>query len=63
MEILPKEIVFSSCFMVTQSVKSLLAMWETWVQSLGQEDPLEKKMNPLQYTPEKSHGLRSFVGF
>jgi len=25
-------------------VKSLLAMWETWVQSLGQEDPLEKGM-------------------
>ena len=23
-------------------VKSLLAMQETWVQSLGQEDPLEK---------------------
>ena len=23
-------------------VKHLLAMWETWVQSLGQEDPLEK---------------------
>jgi len=44
MEILPKEIVFSSCFMVTQSVKSLLAMGETWVQSLGQEDPLEKEI-------------------
>jgi len=25
-------------------VKSLLAMQETWVQSLGQEDPLEKEM-------------------
>ena len=25
-------------------VKSLLAMQETWVQSLGQEDPLEKGM-------------------
>ena len=25
-------------------VKHLPAMWETWVQSLGQEDPLEKKM-------------------
>ena len=23
-------------------VKNLLAMWETWVQSLGWEDPLEK---------------------
>ena len=25
-------------------VKSLPAMWDTWVQSLGQEDPLEKEM-------------------
>ena len=25
-------------------VKSLLAIWETRVQSLGQEDPLEKEM-------------------
>ena len=25
-------------------VKSLLAMWETWVRSLGWEDPLEKGM-------------------
>ena len=27
-----------------QRVKYLPAMWETWVQSLGQEDPLEKEM-------------------
>ena len=27
-------------------VKSPPAMWETWVQSLGQEDPLEKEMAP-----------------
>ena len=25
-------------------VKNLPAMWETWVQSLGWEDPLEKGM-------------------
>ena len=25
-------------------VKNLPALWETWVQSLGQEDPLEKGM-------------------
>ena len=30
--------------LVTQIVKNLLAMWETWVQSLGWEDPLEKGM-------------------
>ena len=31
-------------FLVTQLVKSLPAMRETQVQSLGQEDPLEKEM-------------------
>ena len=25
-------------------VECLPAMWETWVQSLGKEDPLEKEM-------------------
>ena len=30
--------------LVAQRVKSLPAMQETWVQSLGQEDPLEKEM-------------------
>ena len=29
---------------MAQRLKRLLAMWETWVQSLGQEDPLEKEM-------------------
>ena len=30
--------------MAVQMVKNLPAMWETQVQSLGQEDPLEKEM-------------------
>ena len=30
--------------LIAQSVKSLPAMQETWVQSLGWEDPLEKEM-------------------
>ena len=30
--------------LVAQSVKHLLAMRETWVRSLGREDPLEKDM-------------------
>jgi len=29
---------------VAQSVKDLTAMQETWVRSLGWEDPLEKEM-------------------
>ena len=30
--------------LVAQMVKHLLTMWETWVQSLGREDLLEKEM-------------------
>ena len=30
--------------LVVQTGKTLPAMQETWVQSLGQEDPLEKEM-------------------
>jgi len=33
-----------SLSLVTQMVNRLPAMWETRVQSLGQEDPLEKEM-------------------
>ena len=29
--------------LVAQLVKNLPAMWETWVQSLGWKDPLEKE--------------------
>ena len=39
---------FNVCFyissLVSQMVKNLPAIWETWVQSLGQEDPLGKEM-------------------
>ena len=34
----------SKTSLVAQTVKRLPAMRETWVQSLGQEDPLEKEM-------------------
>ena len=34
----------SSASLMAQSVKNLPAMWETWVQSLGWEDPLEENM-------------------
>ena len=30
--------------LVAQMIKNLLAVWETWVRYLGQEDPLEKEM-------------------
>ena len=33
---------YSWAFLVAQLVKNPPAMWETWVQSLGWEDPMEK---------------------
>ena len=35
---------YSWASLVAQMVKSLPAMWETWVHFLGWEDPLEKDM-------------------
>ena len=32
---------------MAQMVKNLLAMQKMWIQSLGQEDPLEKGLSPL----------------
>ena len=50
--------------LVAQSVKSLPATWETWVQSLGQEDPLEKEMAPAPvFLPGEFHGQRNLVGY
>ena len=34
---------YSWASLVTQLVKTLPAVWETWVPSLGWEDPLEKR--------------------
>ena len=39
-----QEIYRDLASLVAQRLKPLPAMWETWVQSLGQEDPLEKEM-------------------
>ena len=33
---------YSCAFLVAQQVKNLPVTWETWVQSLGWEDPLGK---------------------
>ena len=33
---------YSWASLVAQLVKTLPAMWETWVRSLGREDPLEE---------------------
>ena len=51
---------------MAQSAKRLPAMWETWVQSLGREDLLEKEMathsSPLAWKipcTEEPDGLQS----
>ena len=50
--------------LVAEMVKHLTIMWETWVWSLGQEDPLEKEIATHSSTlPGKSHGQRSLVGY
>ena len=49
--------------LVAQRVKHLPAMWENWVQSSGQEDPLEKEMaTHSSILAWKIHGQRSLVG-
>ena len=37
-------VLYLRASLVEQRLKCLCAMWETWVQSLHQEDPLEKEM-------------------
>ena len=37
-------LLYYGASLVAPMVKNMLAMQETWVQSLGQKDPLEKKM-------------------
>ena len=50
--------------MVAQTVKNPPAMQETWVRSLGREDPLEKGMASIPvFLPGESHGQRSLVGY
>ena len=50
--------------LVAQTVKNLLALGETQVQSLGREDPLEKGMaTRSSILAGKSHGQRSLVGY
>ena len=44
LSLFPGILLLFRAFLVAQTVKGLPAMRETWVQSLGQEDPLEKEM-------------------
>ena len=43
--------------LVAQTVKNLPAMWETQVQSLAWEDPLEREWQPTTvFLPREFHG-------
>ena len=44
-------------------IKNLPAAWETWVRSLGQEDPLEKGMDTPVFLPGEFNGQRILVGY
>ena len=49
---------------MTQMVKSPPTMQETWVQTLGQKDPLEKEMAPIPvFLPGEFHGQGGLVGY
>ena len=45
-------------------IKNPSVMLETWVQSVGWEDPMEKGMTMHSvFLPRESHGQRSLVGY
>ena len=60
---------YSWASLVAQMVKNQLAMWETWVRSLGWEDHMEKGMTthsntltwriPWTEEPDRLHGTSS----
>ena len=50
--------------LVAQMVKNLAAMWETWIQSLGREDPLEKgKATQSSILLGEFHRQRRLAGY
>ena len=49
---------------MAHSVKNLPTMQETWVQSLGQEDPLKKERLPTSvFLPGEFHRQGSLAGY
>ena len=45
-------------------LKNQPAMWETWIQPLGWEDPLEKGMATHSvFLPGELHGKRNLAGY
>ena len=58
------DLIMYGASLIAQLVKNLPAMRETWVRSVGWEDPPGGGHgNPLQYSClENPHGQRSLVG-
>ena len=55
---------YSWASLVAKMVNNPPAMWETWVQSLGWEDPLEKGMIPTPvFLLGEFHWQKSLVGY
>ena len=55
---------FDWASLVAQRLNCLPAMKESWVRSLGREDPLEQEMaTTAVFLPGESHGGRSLVGY
>ena len=49
---------------VSQTVKNPLAVQESWVRSLGQEDPWRSEWLPTSiFLPGEFHELRSLAGY
>ena len=48
---------------MAQMVKNSPAMQETWIQTLGREDSLEKEIPTPVFLPGEFHGQRSLVGY
>ena len=50
--------------LVVQMLKSLTVMQETLIQSLGQDDPLQKELLPTPvFLPGEFHGQRRLTGY
>ena len=53
-----------SGFLVTQMVKNLPAMQETWVRSLAGKIPRRREWQPTPvFLPGEFHGQRSVLGY
>ena len=56
-------IICTQASLVAQSVNNLPAVQESWVRSLGREDPLEKEMaTHSSILAWEIHGQKSLVG-